>query len=55
MAKASPQGSPQPRVRAENDIYTLLLAIALALVLGAIGFVIYRTYQLLGSAFPGFA
>ncbi|MCG8404380.1 MAG: hypothetical protein MI923_04185 [Phycisphaerales bacterium] len=44
-----------PRVKPGNDIYTVLAAIALALVAGTIGFVLYRCNELLGTPFPGFA
>jgi hypothetical protein len=38
-----------------NDIYTVLVCIALAFILGAIAFVIYRCTEILGTPFPGFA
>ena len=42
-------------MRPSNDIYTVLLAIGLAAVCGTIAFVIYRSTELFGTAFPGFA
>ena len=42
-----------PQSRAYNDIYTVLVAIALAVVLGTIGFVIYRSIDIFGTALPG--
>ena len=49
-----PTGS-RGSAKAGNDIYTVLVAIALALVAGTIGFVLYRCNELLGTPFPGFA
>lgn len=43
------------RATAENDIYTVLVCIALVAVLGTIAFVIYRCLELFGQPFPGFA
>ncbi|MBX3393999.1 MAG: hypothetical protein KF841_01390 [Phycisphaerae bacterium] len=39
----------------ENDIYTVLLGIALALVAGTFTFAIIRANELLGVPFPSFA
>lgn len=50
-------GSPTPqrsRVAATNDIYTVLVGIALFTVLGTMAFAIYRCVDLLGTPFPGF-
>ncbi len=47
-----PYGS---RPAAGNDIYTVLLAAALAIVAGTLGFVIYRCSDLLGVPFPSFS
>ena len=44
-----------PKVKPGNDVYTVLAGIALALVAGTIGFVLYRCSELLGTPFPGFA
>ncbi len=55
MAKAAPVGGTYGvRVRPSNDIYTVLVSIALAVVAATIAFVIYRSVDLLGTAFPGF-
>jgi hypothetical protein len=43
-----------PSVPADNDIYTILTGIALALVLGAIVFVMLRSNEILGTVAPGF-
>lgn len=37
---------------APNDIYTVLVSIALAAMAGTLGFVIYRCNELLGTPFP---
>lgn len=50
---ASPTGYGS-RPAPGNDIYTILLGIALAFVLGTVGFVIYRCNDLLGFPFPSF-
>lgn len=47
-------GSSRLRARPTNDIYTVLVSIALAFVLGTVGFVIYRSTELFDSPFPGF-
>lgn len=39
---------------ADNDIYTILTGIALALVLGAIAYVMIRSNEVLGTVAPGF-
>lgn len=49
-----PGGSYGPRVQPSHDIYTVLVSIALAVVAGAIGYVLYRCDVLLGTPFPGF-
>jgi len=41
-----------PRIPASHDIYTALVAIALAIVAGTLGFVIYRTNELMGTPTP---
>jgi len=46
-------GAQRIRQKAPNDIYTVLVGIALFTVLGTTGFVIYRCVELLGTAFPG--
>ncbi len=46
-------GVQRSRQTAPNDIYTVLVGIALFTVLGTTGFVIYRCIELLGTAFPG--
>lgn len=51
---SNPGGSQGQRVKPGNDIYTLLVGIALALVAGTVAFVIYRCYELFGTPFPGF-
>lgn len=42
------------RAPATNDIYTVLVSLALLAVLGTIAFVIYRCTELFDTAFPGF-
>ncbi len=51
---AQTPGPRRPRAQPGNDIYTALVAMALVAVAGTIGFVIYRTNELLGTPFPGF-
>lgn len=48
----SPAGSSQ-RGKASNDIYTVMVAVALATVAGTLAFVITRCIELLGKPFPG--
>lgn len=48
-------GSPGRHVQPTHDIYTALVSIALAVVAGTLGFVLYRCAELLGTPFPGFA
>ncbi len=51
-------GTPGPQRlhgKAENDIYTVLLSIGMAAVMGTVGFVIYRCVQLFDTPFPGFS
>lgn len=56
MAKTtSPPAPRRPSASVGNDIYTVLVCIALAFILGAIAFVIYRCTEILGTPFPGFA
>ncbi|MFQ5502243.1 MAG: hypothetical protein ACE5EQ_08060 [Phycisphaerae bacterium] len=43
-----------PQVRPTQDIYTALVCIAFAAVVGTLGFVIYRCTELLGVPFPSF-
>jgi hypothetical protein len=47
-------GPRRSQAQGGNDIYTVLASIALATVLGTIGFVIYRCVQLFDTPFPGF-
>ncbi len=55
MAAASGKPGPSgPRVRAGNDIFTVMVAIALVAAIGAVAFAIYRCNELLGKPFPGF-
>lgn len=55
MAKGTPKSNPSgPRVPVVNDIYTVMVAIALTSVAGALAFAIYRCNELLGKPFPGF-
>ncbi len=42
------------RRQAGNDIYTALVSISLALVVGTLAFVLYRCDELLGTPLPGF-
>ncbi len=42
------------RSKPGNDIYTVLAAIALAVVVFALSYVIYRSNELLGEPFPSF-
>jgi hypothetical protein len=51
MPGTMPQRS---RPAADNDIYTVLVSIALFTVLGTIAFVIYRCIDLFSQPFPGF-
>lgn len=39
---------------ADNDLYTILVGIGLALVLGAIAYVMIRSNEVLGTVAPGF-
>lgn len=50
---STPGGSPS-RGRPVNDIYTVMVAIALAAVAGTLAFAIVRCIDLLGKPFPGF-
>lgn len=50
MAKAA---TTVTRVRPTNDVYTVLVAIALVAVIGTVAFAIYRCNELLGKPFPG--
>lgn len=54
MAAAKPKAPSGPRVRAENDIYTVMVAVAVIAVIGTFAFGIYRCMDLLGKPFPGF-
>ncbi|HWL92393.1 MAG TPA: hypothetical protein VNT79_02575 [Phycisphaerae bacterium] len=49
---AAPGYSSRP---AGNDIYTVLLGAAVAVVAGTLGFVIYQSVALLGVPFPSFS
>ena len=49
-----PGASYGSRAQPSHDIYTVLVGIALAVVAGAIGYVLYRCDALLGTPFPGF-
>lgn len=55
MAQMPDPVASAPRVAASNDIYTALTIISTAVVLAAIGFVLYRTNELMGTPFPGFS
>ncbi|MFQ5424474.1 MAG: hypothetical protein ACE5F9_10900 [Phycisphaerae bacterium] len=44
---------PTPRGKADNDIFTALLVIAFAIVVGTIAFTLFRSSELLGTAIPG--
>jgi len=44
-----------PRIIYPNDIYTVLVSIALFISVGTVSFVIYRCNELFGTPFPGFA
>ena len=46
-------GSMPSPGKAENDIYTVLVCTAFAIVVGTLAFVIYRCIELFGSPFPG--
>jgi hypothetical protein len=54
MAQMPGPGMQRTRAPVGNDIYTVLVAMALAIVLGTLAFVIYRCVDLLGKPFPGF-
>ncbi len=55
MAAATGKSGPSgPRVRPSNDIYTVMVAVALFAAIGAVAFAIYRCNELLGKPFPGF-
>ena len=45
--------SQRPRVKPTNDIYTVLVSLAMAFVLGTSAFVVYRCIELLGTPLPG--
>ena len=49
---SAPGGSPS-RGQPGNDIYTVMVAIALATVAGTLEFAIVRCVELLGKPFPG--
>jgi len=54
MAKTrATSGQNRSLVRPSNDIYTVLVSIGLAIVLAAIGFVIFRCTELFDTPFPG--
>lgn len=56
MAMPTPGGGmPGARARAENDVYTTLLIVAAAFAAFAIGVVMYRSVDLLGTPIPGLA
>ncbi|MEK6644755.1 MAG: hypothetical protein AABZ08_12700 [Planctomycetota bacterium] len=46
---------PGPRINYSNDVYTVLASIALVISLGTVSFAIYRSNELFGTPFPGFA
>ncbi len=50
----TPGGPYRKPAKAANDIYTALLGFGLFTVASALGFVIYRTHELLGTPFPSF-
>ncbi len=50
----STPGSKARQARPDNDIYTLMTAIAVFALLGTLAFVIYRTNELLGKPFAAF-
>ena len=55
MAQTPGSMTPQrSRASATNDIYTVLVSIALVTVLGTVAFVIYRCTELFDKPFPGF-
>ena len=55
MAQTPGSLTPQrSRASATNDIYTVLVSIALVTVLGTVAFVIYRCTELFDKPFPGF-
>jgi len=51
---ATPPTAPGPvvRRRAQNDIYTVLLAIAGVFLAGAVAFIAWRLLDLYGTVFP---
>jgi hypothetical protein len=44
-----------PRISYPNDIFTVLVGVALAISVGSVSFGIYRCNELFGTPFPGFA
>ena len=52
LVAAEPQNSTGPKPEPQNDIYTLLLIVAAALLLCGTIFLAVRSSQLLGSVWP---
>jgi hypothetical protein len=51
-SSTGPSASPG---KADNDLYTVLVCTAFAVVVGTLAFVIYRCIELFGTPFPGFS
>jgi hypothetical protein len=47
-------GTQRTRIQPGHDIYTALVGIGLAIVMGSIAFVVYRCVELFDSPLPGF-
>ena len=54
MARQPTGGFQQQRAKTAHDVFTALLILAFAFVLGTIIFVVYRSDDLFGVPFPGF-
>lgn len=54
MAQQPTGGFKQPRAKAGHDVFTVLVILAFAFLLGTIIFVTVRSNELLGTPFPGF-
>jgi len=53
MATMPGSGMPGSRPRTDNDVYTMLVITAFAFVAFALGVVMYRSNELLGTPVPG--
>lgn len=55
MAQLPSGGFQQQRAKTGHDIFTALVILAFVFVFGTIVFVVYRSNDLFGQHFPGFA